>query len=257
MLSEGKLSLPAFVCHHATRIRGIPFGAAAQQPSERQPKFRIAKTSAGAMSMSDSESDAIMMRRCVALARSAGKNGEYPFAAVIARRGEFICESLNMVKVEGDVTRHAEMVAIASAQKKLRATSLDDCTLYSTVEPCAMCSYAIRETRIGRVVFSLRSPLMGGHSRWKVLTDSNLSSTLPEVFARPPIVLSGYLQHDVQAIFQKRNPLSWQIMKARKIFVESSDAEPVDILNAKSRLGHWSRLANFVRAVVLDRLWRG
>jgi tRNA(adenine34) deaminase len=208
------------------------------------------------MSMSDPELDSIMMRRCIALAQSAGQSGEYPFAAVIARRGQFVCESLNMVKVERDVTRHAEMVAIALAQKTLRATSLDDCTLYSTVEPCAMCSYAIRETRIGRVVFSLRSPLMGGHSRWKVLTDSNLSATLPEVFAPPPVVLSGYLQDDVQMVFQKRNPLSWRFIKARKIFVASSDAEDVSILRTKSRLGRWTGVGNLVRAMVLDRLWR-
>ena len=207
--------------------------------------------------MPGSESDATMMRRCVALAQSAAQSGEYPFAALIARRGEFICESLNMVRAEGDLTRHAEMVAISSAQKKLRTTSLDDCTLYSTIEPCAMCSYAIRETRIGRVVFSLRSPLMGGHSRWKVLTDSTLSSALPEVFAPPPIVLSGYLQHDVQTVFQKRNPLSWQFMKARRIFVESFDLEHVDISSTKSRLGRWPSLVNLARAVVLDRLWRG
>jgi len=210
------------------------------------------------MRIPDSEtSDAIMMRRCIALAQFAGQIGEYPFAAVIARRGEFICESLNMVKVEGDVTRHAEMVAIASAQKKLRATSLDDCTLYSTIEPCAMCSYAIRESRIGRVVFSLRSPVMGGHSRWNVLTDANLSSILPEVFAPPPAVMSGYLQHDVQRVFQKRNPLSWHFIKARKIFVGSSDVEHVGVLNTKSRFGHWTGLANLVRAAVFDRLWRG
>ncbi|MGY3618283.1 nucleoside deaminase [Bradyrhizobium sp. USDA 10063] len=209
------------------------------------------------MRVPDSESDATMMRRCVALAQSAGQSGEYPFAAVIARRGEFICESLNMVRAEGDLTRHAEMVAIASAQKKLFTTSLDDCTLYSTIEPCAMCSYAIRETRIGRVVFSLRSPLMGGHSRWKVLTDSHLSSALPEVFAPPPIVVSGYLQHDVQTVFQKRNPLSWQFMKARRIFVECSDLGHVGVSSTRSRLGRWPSLANLARAVVLDRLWRG
>ena len=208
------------------------------------------------MSMADPESDTIMMRRCIALAQCARKNGEYPFAAVIARRGEFICESLNMVKAERDITRHAEMVAMASAQKKLRATSLDDCTLYSTVEPCAMCSYAIRETRIGRVVFGLRSPLMGGHSQWKVLTDSNLSSALPEVFARPPVVLSGYLQHDVQTVFRKRNPLTWQFIKARKIFVESPDTEHVGVSYTKSRIGRWSSLANLARVTVLDRLWR-
>jgi tRNA(adenine34) deaminase len=207
--------------------------------------------------MLDSEtSDAIMMRRCVTLAQSARQNGEYPFAAVIARRGELICESLNMVKVERDVTRHAEMVAIALAQKKLRATSLDDCTLYSTIEPCAMCSYAIRETRIGRVVFSLRSPVMGGNSRWNVLTDRHLSSVLPEVFAPPPVVLSGYLQEDVQKVFRDRNPLAWHFMKARKIFVHGSDAEHVASSNTDLRLGPWSSLANLARAVAIDRLWR-
>jgi len=113
----------------------------------------------------------IKMRRCVTLAQSAAQSGEYPFAAVIARRGEFICESLNMVKVERDVTRHAEMVAISLAQKKLSSTSLDDCTLFSTIEPCAMCSYAIRESRISRVVFSLQSPVMVGYARWNILTD--------------------------------------------------------------------------------------
>jgi tRNA(adenine34) deaminase len=142
-------------------------------------------------------SDMTMMRRCVALAQSAGSMGEYPFAAVIGRRGEFICESINMVRNEGDVTRHAEMVAISSAQKKLRSTSLDECTIYSTIEPCAMCSYAIRESRIARVMFGLRSPVMGGNSRWDILTDAGLSSTLPEVFAPPPDVLPGCLHREV------------------------------------------------------------
>src|SRR5262249_37843837 len=144
--------------------------------------LRAARVSA--MTKHDSDvSDLAMMRRCIALAQSAGPKREYPFAAVIARRGEFICESLNMVRNERDFTRHAELVAISLAQKRLRSTSLDECTIYSTVEPCAMCSYAIRESRIGRVIFGLRSPVMGGHSRWNILSDAGLSSTLPEVFA--------------------------------------------------------------------------
>jgi tRNA(adenine34) deaminase len=210
------------------------------------------------MTKHDSEaSDIAMMRRCIALAQSARSSGEYPFAAVIGRRGEFICESLNMVRIEGDVTRHAEMVAISLAQKKLLATSLDECTIYSTIEPCAMCSYAIRESRIGRVVFSLRSPLMGGNSRWNILADGDLSSTLPEVFAPPPDVLSGCLQHEVQTVFRARNLLIWEFIKARKIFVESSDIEHVGSSKAKMGLGLWSSLANWARASVIDRLWRG
>jgi tRNA(adenine34) deaminase len=209
------------------------------------------------MSMRDSAaSDMIMMRRCVTLAQSAGQSGEYPFAAVIARRGEFVCESLNMVKVEGDVTRHAEMVAISLAQKKLRSTSLDACTLYSTIEPCAMCSYAIRESRISRVVFSLRSPAMGGYSRWDILTDGGLFSTLPEVFAQSPDVRSGCFHHEVQKAFQKRNPLAWEFMKARKLFVESPDIDRAETANPKMKYGLAFRLLTWTRTSVLDRLWR-
>jgi tRNA(adenine34) deaminase len=202
-------------------------------------------------------SDMIMMRRCIALAQSANASGEYPFAAVIARRGEFICESFNMVRTERDLTRHAEMVAISFAQKQLRSTSLDNCTIYSTIEPCAMCSYAIRESRIGRVVFGLRSPVMGGISRWSILTDARLSSTLPEVFAPPPDILSGCLQHQVQKLFRRRNPLAWQFMKARKIFVESSDPGYIRTPNSKTGLRLWRSLVNSARTSVIDRLWRG
>jgi tRNA(adenine34) deaminase len=200
-------------------------------------------------------SDVIMMRRCITLAQSARQNGEYPFAAVISRRGEFICESLNLVKLEGDVTRHAEMHAISTAQRKLRSTSLHDCTLYSTVEPCAMCSYAIRETRIRRVVFSLRSPVMGGNTRWKILGDDHLSSRLPEVFAPVPEVLSGYMQNEVQKVFQKRSPLAWEFIKAREIFTECPGIDRAQ--QPKMGRAVWSGLANWARASILDRIWRG
>jgi tRNA(adenine34) deaminase len=201
--------------------------------------------------------DMALMRRCIALAQSAGSTREYPFAAVIGRRGEFICESLNMVRNERDVTRHAEMVAISSAQRKLRSTSLDECTIYSTIEPCAMCSYAIRESRIGRVIFGLRSPLMGGNSRWNILTDTGLSSTLPEVFASPPDVLSGCLHREVEKVFQKRNPFIWEFVKARKIFVDDPGDDRTRTLNAKMGAGLASRLATWTRVMVVDRLWRG
>src|SRR6476660_10558177 len=129
------------------------------------------------------------------------------------------------------------MVAISSAQKVLGSTSLDACTIYSTVEPCAMCSYAIRESRIGRVIFGLRSPVMGGNSRWNILTDAGLSSTLPEVFASPPDVLSACLNHEVQQVFQKRNPFIWGFVKARKIFVDGAGDEHTRTSNAKMGVG--------------------
>src|SRR5262245_13637845 len=90
--------------------------------------------------------DRMMMRRCIELSAASGRQGEYPYAAVICRNGEFICESINRVAGERDVTCHAEAVAISQAQRVVGHPSLDDCTIYTNAEPCAFCCYAIRES---------------------------------------------------------------------------------------------------------------
>ena len=109
--------------------------------------------------------DRAMMARCIALSVQSGEEGEYPYGVVIRREGEVITEATNRVAREHDVTRHAEVVAISQAQKALDTTSLEDCMIYVSAEPCAYCSYAIRESRMGRVVYGLRSPHMGGVSK--------------------------------------------------------------------------------------------
>ena len=93
-------------------------------------------------------SDLTMMARCIELSRFAAIQRELPFACVICKDGDIVVEATNRVKRDADVTRHAEMVAISKAQRKLGKKNLSRCTLYSNVEPCAMCSYCIRETRI-------------------------------------------------------------------------------------------------------------
>ena len=164
------------------------------------------------------DADLEMMQRCIAAAEASAGAGEYPFAAVMASNGSFLCESANRVNRDHDVNGHAEIAAIAKAQA-IRGSSLADCTIYSTVEPCALCSYAIREARIGRVVYGLRSPLMGGHSRWNILSDTNLSTVLPEVFMPAPEIVPGFLQDEVEAVFHRWNPLFWRVIKARGVFV--------------------------------------
>ena len=106
------------------------------------------------------------------------------------------------------------------------------------------------------MIFGLRSPVMGGNSRWNILTDAGLSSTLPEVFASPPDILSGCLNHEVQKVFQKRNPFIWEFVKARKIFVDGSGENCTRTLNTKMGVGLGSRLATWARVSVVDRLWR-
>src|SRR5678815_1923235 len=98
--------------------------------------------------------DSEMMQRCIALSVQAGKEGEYPYGVVIVRDGQVVTESINRVAHEKDVTRHAEVVAISAAQKALGTVSLDECTIYVSAEPCAYCCYAIRESRIHRVVYA-------------------------------------------------------------------------------------------------------
>lgn len=163
-------------------------------------------------------SDLDLMRRCIALAELSLEAGEYPFAAVIARNGTLLCEEINRVRLDRDVSRHAETAAISKAQM-VHGTDLSDCTLYSTVEPCAQCAYAIREARIGRVVYGLRSPLMGGHSRWNILADPDLSKALPDIFLPAPEIISGFLQDEVEQVFCRWSPLIWHAIKARGIFV--------------------------------------
>ena len=97
------------------------------------------------------------MRRCIEIAVQSGRDGEYPYGAVITRAGKVVLESINRVAHEHNVTRHAEAESISLTQKILGTTSLSDCVLYTTAEPCVYRAYAIRKSRLGRVVYALHS----------------------------------------------------------------------------------------------------
>jgi tRNA(adenine34) deaminase len=162
--------------------------------------------------------DRMMMERCLQLSKASGKAGEYPYAAIICRKGSIVTESINRVTHDCDVTRHAEVVAISQAQKKLGTVSLDDCEIYAIAEPCVFCCYAIRESRIRRVVYGLSSPHMGGVSKWNVLGDTDLSTAMPEVFAPPPDIISGYMEKESEQALIEWNPFIAEIIKRRGLF---------------------------------------
>jgi tRNA(adenine34) deaminase len=199
--------------------------------------------------------DRAMMARCIDLSVRSGREGEYPYAAVIRRADEVFVESINRVAHEHDVTRHAEVVAISQAQKDLGAVSLDDCMIYVSAEPCAYCSYAIRESRIARVVYGLRSPHMGGVLKWNVLADEDLSSTMPEVFAPPPEIIAGFMAHEVEQALLAWNPLVWTAVKRRGLFV-AGPLEAVRPRDATRRAGLAERTMAVLRRVVFDRFGR-
>ena len=101
------------------------------------------------------------MRRALDLAAEAAAAGEVPVGAVVTRGEELIAEARNAMRGSSDPTAHAEMVAIRAAAAKLGASRLDECTLWVTLEPCAMCAGAISLARISRLYFGAADPKGG------------------------------------------------------------------------------------------------
>jgi tRNA(adenine34) deaminase len=207
------------------------------------------------MSKSDTRAiDERMMRRCFAQAEKSAKHGEYPYGAVIARNGKVIAESTNKVAHDRDVTRHAEVVVIRQAQKALGSTDLSDCIIYANVEPCAFCCYAIRESRIAKVVYATRSPVMGGSSRWNILGDRKLSDAMPEVFAPPPVLLAEFLAEEGNAALRRSAPLAWAFMRARGLLAVPSQNH---IGYDHDQTGAASWMMRVLRENFFDRFGRG
>ena len=94
-----------------------------------------------------------LMTRAIELAKQAASEGEVPVGAVIACNGEIIAEGRNMRENGKNALYHAEIIAIDNACKALDCWRLDDCTLYVTLEPCPMCTGAIINSRIKKVVY--------------------------------------------------------------------------------------------------------
>ena len=202
---------PVFLKDHSLIERMANFNR--ERIPERQPHAKESRDASGAFAHAAytkrKDDDERNMRRCFELAADAASRGELPFGSVVAAGGGIVAEGMNRVREDGDVTRHAEAVAIAAAQRKLGRTSLEDCTLFSNIEPCAACSYAIRETRIRRVVVGLTSPAMGGFSHWGVLSDDTLHVRMPEVFGPPPQVVSHFLCDEASASLRRAHPAMW------------------------------------------------
>lgn len=124
------------------------------------------------------------MRRALDLAREAAEAGEVPVGAVVTLGDEIIAETRNAMRGSSDPTAHAEMEAIRAAAARLGTSRLDQCTLWVSLEPCAMCAAAMSIARIKALRFAAEDPKGGG-----VVNG-------PRIFAQPtchhrPDVLGG------------------------------------------------------------------
>lgn len=102
------------------------------------------------------------MRRALNLAAEAAAAGEVPVGAVVTLGDEIVAETRNAMRGANDPTAHAEMEAIRSAAAKLGTSRLDECTLWVTLEPCAMCAAAIAVARMKALRFAAEDPKGGG-----------------------------------------------------------------------------------------------
>ena len=135
------------------------------------------------------------MRRALELARQAADAGEVPVGAVVTCGGEVIAEARNAMRGSADPTAHAEMVAIRAAAAKLGASRLDQCTLWATLEPCAMCAAAVALARMKALRFAAEDPKGGGVVHG------------PRLFAQPtchhqPDVLGGIGEEESAALLR-------------------------------------------------------
>src|SRR4030088_3387575 len=101
------------------------------------------------------------LRAAIAEAQSAEANGEVPVGAIVVHEDKIIAHGQNRVLRDHDPTAHAEIVALRQAGLALSNYRLEDCTLYATLEPCAMCAGAILHARIARLVYATPDPKAG------------------------------------------------------------------------------------------------
>ncbi len=137
------------------------------------------------------QTDEHYMRLALQEAVLALEEGEVPIGAIIVARGKIVARAHNLTEMLHDVTAHAEMQAITAAANQLGGKYLPDCTLYVTVEPCAMCAGAIGWAQIKRVVYGAPDEKRG------------FRQLAPHAFHPKCKVLPGVLEDDCRNLMQQ------------------------------------------------------
>lgn len=118
------------------------------------------------------ETDVFYMQKALVEAREALRKNEIPVGAIVVCQDRIIARAHNLTETLNDVTAHAEMQAITAAANTLGGKYLNQCTLYVTLEPCAMCAGALGWAQLGRLVFGAGDPKRG----YRLLAPESLHS---------------------------------------------------------------------------------
>ena len=140
------------------------------------------------------------MDLALSLAQEAAADGEAPVGAVIMEGGAVLAAERNRMKASGDPTAHAEMLAMRAALAKRGTGRLDNCDLYVTLEPCAMCAGAIAHTRLRRVYFGAEDIKAGAVENGVRLFEQPSCHHAPEVIGG---IGAGRSEAMLQEFFRK------------------------------------------------------
>ena len=141
------------------------------------------------------------MKQCVSLGKTAMLHGDPPVGSIIVKDDEVIGTGIELGKSSKDITRHAEIEAVKDALKTTE--SFEDCILYTTHEPCIMCSYVLRHHKIKTVVYGTDVDYVGGiTSDLKVMLTTNVPK-----WGEAPTIISNILKEECDLLsktYQKK-----------------------------------------------------
>jgi Cytosine/adenosine deaminases len=136
------------------------------------------------------------MRICIALAKEALAKGDPPVGSLLVFEDKIIGKGIEAGKSSGDITQHAEILAVKDALANGHGDLLSQAVMFSTHEPCLMCSYLIRHHRIPKIVFAVSVPYVGGQSSdFKILE----TETVPK-WGQKPSIESGILKEECERL---------------------------------------------------------
>lgn len=130
------------------------------------------------------------MNKCIALAKIARQNGDSPVGSILVKNGEIVGEGIEGGKTFKDITFHSEIEAVRNARALLHTPDLSDCIMYTTHEPCIMCSYVLRHHQIHTIIIGVASGDIGGFSsQYPLLKDQTIKK-----WQEVPVVIFGILE---------------------------------------------------------------
>jgi tRNA(adenine34) deaminase len=133
-------------------------------------------------------------------AKKAFNKGEIPVGAIIVKDGVVISRAHNEKEKYNMATKHAEIIAIEKASKKLNSWRLDGCVMYVTLEPCMMCAGALVQSRIKKVIYSINNEKFGGGERISQLLLNKNNNHIVEIesgigFMESKMLLQEFFQN--------------------------------------------------------------